>query len=510
MNILSETQGYLIIFLFGAVTLLLTMIFSHNKIWTKTQVGFLKAGTRVPWHLGSLSIAASWIWAPALFVSVQKAYELGLPGIFWFTFPNILALLIFIWIGPKIRQKIPGGYTLPDWIRYRFDDKRIHKIYLYIYFWYQVMAVTVQVFVGGLLLSYLTGISLNLVMLLLSVVVLSYALISGLRASIVTDCMQMLLILGAVFIIIPWVYHVAGGWDSVAKGLGGLANNKNIADLKILYSFGIVTSIGLIAGSISDQQYWQRSFAIKKKDLPLAFIIGGILFGIVPILLSILGFLAANPEIGVTMPLGVDLPMIGVAVVAKLLPSWAMILFVIMLLSGLASTFDSGLCAGASLWAIDSAKLTDEEKNVLYKERIGEKFNESELSIKCELDKKTPVRSRKAMIGLTILGLIVAIMIEYIPGFGLDKLWWVFNAIASMAVIPTILSLYWNRQSAKGVLLGFAGSFVGIITFIIGNAVDNNNLIVVSAVFIVLISLVMNLCFPSKNEFKINSNSRII
>lgn len=501
MNTLTQTQGYLILFIFGIVTLLLTLLFSRDKIWTKTQVGFLKAGSNVPWHLGSLSIAASWIWAPALFVSVQKAYEFGLPGIFWFTFPNILALVIFVWLGPKIRDKLPGGYTLPDWIRYRFSDDRVHKIYLIIYIWYQIMAVTVQVFVGGMLLSFLTGIPLNLVMVLLSVVVLSYALISGLRASIVTDCLQMILILGAVFIIIPWVYKVAGGWDAVSKGLGGLANQKNIFDWKIIYSFGIVTTIGLIAGSISDQQYWQRSFAIKRGHLTLAFVIGGILFGIVPIMLSVLGFLGANPDLGIQMPANIQLPMIGVSVVSKLLPSWALILFVVMLLSGLASTFDSGLCAGASLWAIDGAKLSEEERNILQKERIGTALNEKELKVKQELDRKTPIRSRLAMIGLTIMGLIVAILVEYIPGFGLDKLWWVFNAIASMAVVPTILSLYWNRLSVKGVLLGFASSFIGIVLFVLGNVVNNNDLIVFSALFIIVISLVMNLAFPSKEKF---------
>src|ERR1035437_1411007 len=501
MNTLTQTQGYVILILFGIITFLLTWIFSRDTIWTKTQIGFLKAGSNVPWHLGSLSIAASWIWAPALFVSVQKAYELGIPGIFWFTFPNIIALIVFVWLGPKIRKRLPGGYTLPDWIKYRFSDQRVHKIYLIIYFWYQVMAVTVQVFVGGLLLSYLTSIPLNLVMILLAGLVLSYSIISGLRASIVTDCLQMFLILGAVFIIIPWVYKAGGGWDAVSKGLGGLVHQKNIFNWKITYSFGIVTTIGLIAGSISDQQYWQRSFAIKAKHLTLAFVVGGILFGIVPIMLSVLGFLGANPDLGISMPEGVQLPMIGVSVVSKLLPNWALILFVIMLLSGLASTFDSGLCAGASLWAIDSVKLSKDERNVLNSERLGTPLDDKELQIKKELDRKTPIRSRQAMIGLTLLGLIVALLIEYIPGFGLDKLWWVFNAIASMALVPTVLSLFWNRQSVKGVLLGFASSFIGIIFFIVGNAINNIDLIVFSAVFIIVISLIMNLIFRSKEKF---------
>ena len=501
MNVLSKEQGYFFLLFYGLIMVGLTWFVSRNRKWTRSQIGFLKAGSNVNWFTGAFSIAASWIWAPALFVSVQKSYELGLPGMFWFTFPNIIALVIFAWLGPKIRKRIPGGYTLPDWIRYRFKDEKIHGIYLFIYFWYQVMAVTIQIYIGGILINFFTGIPLNLVMVILIIISLSYSLISGLRASIITDFLQMLMIFGVGIIIIPWTISAGGGWQSVVKGLGGLAHDTNIFNWGVVYSFGIVTSIGLIAGSISDQQYWQRSFAIQKKHLAKSFIWGGILFGIVPLTLSILGFMGANPDLGVQMPQGVQLPMIGVAVVSKLLPAWAAVLFIIMLMSGLSSTLDSGFAAGASLWAIDTVRLSNEEKKVLRKERLNIKFTEQDEIIKKELDHKTPKRAREAMIGLGIIGFIVAIIVEYVPNFGLDKLWWVFNAIASMAVVPTLLSLFWDRQSVKGVLLGFASSFLGIITFIWGNAIGNNSLIVGSAIFIVIVSLIFNLLFPDKKAF---------
>ena len=50
-------------------------------------------------HIGAIqagmSIAATWIWAPALFTSAEKAYTNGIPGLFWFLVPNILCLLLF-------------------------------------------------------------------------------------------------------------------------------------------------------------------------------------------------------------------------------------------------------------------------------------------------------------------------------------------------------------------------------------------------------------------------------
>jgi len=370
MNILSPTEGYILIALFGLMMVAVTYVVSRDRRWMSTGVGFLVAGREVPWTLGAPSIAASWIWAPALFVSVQKAYELGLPGIFWFNAPNILALVIFAWLAPSIRKKIPGGYTLPDWIRYRFADEKMHKAYLIPYIWYQIMAVCVQIFVGGMMLNFLTGIPLNVVMVLLLAVGLSYSLISGRRASIVTDFLQMAFILVGCAIALPWVV-LAAGPGAVSGGLGGLAGKTNIFDPSVAFSFGIVTSIGLIAGAICDQQYWQRSFAIKQTHLKRSFVWGGLMFGVVPIALSVLGFIAANPAQGISLPEGTGLPMIGIATVVKLLPIWATVFFVIMLLAGLCSTLDSGLCAASSLYAIDMVKLPEAQRDVLRKERVG-------------------------------------------------------------------------------------------------------------------------------------------
>jgi len=504
MNALSQTSGYWLIGLFGTAMIALTYFASRSDKWMKSGTGFLVAWRDVPWYLAAPSVAASWIWAPALFVSVQKSYQLGLPGIFWFTAPNILALVVFAILAPRIRRIIPGGYTLPDWIRYRLGSDAVHKVYLVPFIWYQVMAVCVQIFVGGLMLNYLTGVPLNIVMILLLVLCLIYSLISGLRASIVTDFVQMVFIIAGVLIVPVWVAAKVG-WSSVAAGLGGMAGNTNIFDPKVAFSFGIVTSIGLIAGSISDQQYWQRAFAIRPKDLVASYVFAGILFGIVPILLSVLGFAAADPANGVAMPSGVGLPMIGIEMVVKVLPLSASVFFVVMLLSGLMSTLDSGMCAASSLYAIDLAPLTPTQRAVIARERLGKPLTVSELAIKDQLDKETVGRARTGMYLISLLGLGVAFVVEHL--FSLDRLWWIFNGVASCFVVPTVLSLYYDRLTAKGVVLGICGASLGMVAFVYGNWTQNDTITVASAVFIVGISLVCCLAFRSAEPWRPESNA---
>lgn len=503
MAFLSQTTGYVILVVYGIFMILITYFFARWKRYKSIQ-GFLVAERNVKWWLGATSIAASWIWAPALFVSVQFAYEQGLPGIFWFTVPNIIALLIFMFLAPRIRKKLPYGYTLPQWIKYRLESNRVHKMYLFPYFFYQLMAVTVQLFAGGNLVSFLTGIPLVNAMVILAVIVLVYSFISGLESSIVTDFVQFILILVGVVVVVPWIVSAVGGFSAVSAGLGGVGGQfRNIFDPSVAFSFGIVTAIGLISGAISDQQYWQRAFAIQKKNLVPSFVFGAIMFGIVPIALSILGFLAANQSLGVSLPEGVDVSLIGVVAVSKFLPVAAMVLFVIMLLSALMSTLDSGLNAASSLYVIDVMKYSDKERAVLGKSERGVSLTKEEEAIHKKLDKRGIHTSRLAMLGITILGFLVALAAANIPGFGLKHLWWIFNTVAACVVVPTVLSLYWNRLDSRGVFWGVLIAFViGLPLFIYGNIIDKPVWIVGASLFIIAITTISCLAMPRKTPWK--------
>jgi len=503
MAYLSQSTGYLTLLIYGIFMILITYFFAR---WTKYKSiqGFLVAERNVNWWLGATSIAASWIWAPALFVSTQFAYQQGLPGIFWFTFPNIIALLVFMFLAPKIREKLPYGYTLPQWIKYRLESSKVHKMYLFPYFFYQLMAVTVQLFAGGNLISFLTGIPLINAMLIMAVIVLAYSFISGLEASIVTDFIQFILIVLGVVIVIPWTLSAVGGFSAVNAGLGGVSGQfRNIFDPSVAFSFGIVTAIGLISGAISDQQYWQRVFAIKKKNLVKSFVFGAIMFGIVPIALSLLGFLAANQSLGVSLPEGIDVSLIGVVTVSQFLPVAVIILFVIMLLSALMSTLDSGVMAASSLYVIDIMKYSDKEREVLGKAEREVTLTKEEEEIHKRLDKRGVHNSRLAMLGITILGFLVALAAANIPGFGLKHLWWIFNTVAACVVVPTVLSLYWNRLDARGVFWGVLIAFVvGLPLFIYGNIIDKPVWIVGASLFIIAITTISCLVMPRKIPWK--------
>ncbi len=498
MAFITQSLGYWILIIYGVCMVAITYLFGRWKNYNTIQ-GFLVAQRNVSWWLGAASIAASWIWAPALFVSVQMAYEKGLPGIFWFTFPNIIALALFIFLAPKIREKLPHGYTLPQWIQHKLKSNRVHNIYLFPYFFYQLMAVTVQLFAGGSLLYLITGIPLIHGMIIMSVIVLAYSYISGLEASIVTDFIQFLMIVIGVAVVVPLSIHAAGGF-SAFNTAGQSGNFGNLFDPGVAFSFGIVTAIGLISGAISDQQYWQRAFAAKKKNIVPSFLFGAIMFGIVPIALASLGFLAANQSLGISLPQGVDSSMIGIFTVSKFLSPAIIAVFVVMLLSALMSTLDSGIMAASSLYVRDVKKYSENEYAVWQKIDEGQRLNKEEETVSNELNRKGVRDSRIAMFAIVGLGFLVALAATYIPGFGLKHLWWIFNTVAACVVVPTVLSLYWNKLDERGVFWGVLVAFVvGVPLFVYGNIIDNPTWIVGASVFIIGISTLFCLAMPKKH-----------
>lgn len=499
MQLLSTSTGWLFLVTFGITMVLLTVYFARG-ISISTKESFLLANREVRWWVGGPSIAASWIWAGALFVSIQMSYQKGSAGLFWFLFPNVIALAIYVLLGPRIRKRFPNGYTLPQWIRYRLGSERVHRLYLVPFFFNQVVATTFNIFAGASMIWLITGIPITIGMPVMVVIALIYSLISGLRASIVTDFLQLLLILLACVIIVPWVVALAGGVPAIAGGLGGLGGQvSNMFEPSVAFSFGIVTSIGLISQTISDQQYWQRVFAVRTREIPQAFAFGAILFALVPLSLSMLGFMAANDALGIELPEGTDPALIGVLTVNHYLPIWAVMFYVIALLGALSSTIDSGLAATASLFSTDVARHSREESQVLLKQSLGRELTPPEADVLSRMDRRTVRNSRLAMAGISVIGLLFAYASYYIGEFAVKNLFLISISVVASVSVPTVLSLYWDRLDAKGVFWGpLLAIVIGLPSFIWANYIGSDPLMVGSSIFMIGISSALCFAFPSK------------
>ncbi|MCD8209066.1 MAG: hypothetical protein LUD72_14100 [Bacteroidales bacterium] len=399
---------------------------------------FCVGGRDTKWGVMALSIAATWIWAPALFTSTENAYTKGFDGLFWFLVPNVLCLIIFIPFAKRIRERMPNGITLSGYMNQRYESKAVKNTYLFQLGSLSILSTGVQLLAGSTILSMLTGIPFWIMTIIMAAIAFSYSQFSGIKASILTDSIQMIFMLAISVCFVIFGIRNGGGFETLRIGLGGITGDSgnlfSAKGLEIFLGFGLPTAVGLIAGPFGDQNFWQRVFAVKKDKIGRSFLVGALLFGVVPLSMGILGLLGAGMGYQAA-----DTSVINFEMVLQLFPMWAVVPFLFMIVSGLLSTIDSNLCSISSL--------------------TTDMFKKPKLS-----------QSKWAMLILLGAGIAVA----NIPGLTVTQLFMIYGTLRAATMIPTIMTLRGKRQIAsKGMVAGIIASLcVGLPIFIYGNIMN--------------------------------------
>lgn len=386
------------------------------------------------WMVSALSIAATWIWAPALFTSTENAYTKGFAGLFWFLIPNVLCLILFIPFAKRIREEMPVGITLSGYMYGKYHSKAVKNIYLFQLGALSALSTGVQLLAGSKILSMLTGIPFAAMTVIMAVIAFSYSQFSGIKASILTDAVQMVFMLAASIGFVAFGVKNGGGMETLVTGLGGAAGDAGSLFSKrgweIFLGFGLPTTIGLISGPFGDQCFWQRAFCVRKDRIGRAFLVGALLFGIVPLSMGVLGFIGSGMGY-----VAADIGIINFELISTLFPAWAIIPFLFMIVSGLLSTVDSNLCAVSSL-------TTD------------------------IFEKKTLGKTKFAMILLLAVGIAVA----NIPGLTVTHLFLMYGTLRAATLLPTVFTLKGIKLTPQGVVAGIISALIiGLPIFGYGN-----------------------------------------
>lgn len=442
-------DGIILLMTYAAIMILATVSMTKKE---KNVERFCVGSRSENWAMSALSIAATWIWAPALFVSTEKAYTAGWVGLFWFLVPNVLCLIIFIPFAKRIRKAMPEGMTLSGFMNKRYKSEGVKRVYLFQLGGLAILSTGVQLLAGSQILSLVTGINFPTMTIILAVIALSYSLFSGIKASMLTDAIQMVFMLIACGLFVIFGIKNAGT-QSILQGLGGISGQfSGLFDKKgmeIFLAFGLPTAIGLISGPFGDQSFWQRAFAVKKEKLGRAFFVGACLFAVVPLSMGVLGLMGAGTGYQVN-----DMGIVNFELIRNFFPAWATLPFLFMIISGLLSTVDSNLCAASSL----TTDMTG-GRNI----------------------KKT----RTTMVLLLIAGIVIA----NIPGITVTHLFLFYGTLRASTLLPTVLTLNGKKLTAKGVVTGVVTSLVvGLPVFAYGSILNSGPYKTLGSLLTVLLS----------------------
>lgn len=429
---MNYTNYTLIVLLAYALLMIGATVFMTKKEGNVEK--FCVGDRNIGWGVSALSIAATWIWAPALFTSTENAYTKGFAGLFWFLVPNVLCLILFIPFAKRIRDEMPEGITLSGYMYEKYDSKPVRNVYLFQLGVLSALSTGVQLLAGSKILSMLSGVPFSVITVVMAGIAYSYSQFSGIKASILTDAIQMVFMLAASIGFAVFGIRNGGGWETLISGLGGITGDAgslfSAKGWEIFFGFGLPTTIGLLSGPFGDQCFWQRAFCVKRDKIGKAFFVGAILFGIVPLSMGILGFVGAGMGY-----IAIDTGTVNFELIRKLMPGWAVMPFLFMIVSGLLSTIDSNLCAVSSL-------TTDIFQN------------------------KTLGKTKFAMVLLLAVGIAVA----NIPGLTVTHLFLMYGTLRAATLLPTVMSLAGARLKPKGIVIGIISSMViGLPVFGYGN-----------------------------------------
>jgi len=458
--------GFFMLF-FLAFNYSLSWIFARK--YTNTKSRFLVADRELGVWQSSLSIGASYVWAPAMFISAFKAYDQGWVGLFYFIAGNLTALLIYSLLVNRICEKWPQGFTLSDFMGVQHSH-RVRVVY-----WVSLIGLTIgafatQLLAGANFIKLLTGMDYLLATVLLALVPLIYSWWFGFKSSVITDLAKMLILLvigiGLTLAIVSQV-----GIDTVIAGTAGITGGfVSLFDANgwlVFSTFGLATLIGLISGPFGDQALWQRAFATPdSKTRRRSFLIGTGFYLVVPICMGIIGFAAAGYGFRSDSPTFINLMFI-----IDQLPLWAVMLFAIMILSGITSILDSKLSAMSSIAGHDIAAR-------LY---------------------KTPTDQQSIKIGkISMIALaVISILIANIPGLTLVHLFLIYGSLRASTMLPTLIVMLTSRPLAEsGVFYGSLGSLlVGVPLLIYGTLTVSPVFTIAGSVSALVISGAVALCW---------------
>jgi Na+/proline symporter len=237
---------------------------------------------------------------------------------------------------------------------------------------------------------------------------------------------------------------------AISPGFGGISGKfTNIFDSKIMWAFGLPITISLFSGIVVDQQQWQRAFSIKSQFVKKSFLIGSLIFVLIPLALGSLGLIAANKSLGVIVS---EPQLAGFSVIQNFLPQAGLIVFIMMVVAALVASGSAALSATGSMGSIDLYKI--------FKNGRLEKLDKE------KRDNKIIKTARWTM----VIIITIAMSIALVPNIQILYLQLLIGAFRAALIIPTILALFWNRLQERPTFWGIlVGMVVGVPLFIYGS-----------------------------------------
>ncbi len=237
---------------------------------------YLTANRNIGLFSLTTSLTASALGAWILFGPASAATWGGIGAIIGYSLGTAFPMFFLIFLGKKIRKEFPKGSSLIEFMRKKFG-KSLFKLILLMTIFYMFIFLCAEVTAVAVLINYISGTELWITALIVLVSTLAYTLYGGLRASIFTDNIQMVVIGVLLLISLAYINAFTGSefsFEFINKKNPQLLSSSYIPS----YTAGLTFFIAVAATNLFHQGNWQRVYAAKnfetlRKSLIISFFI---------------------------------------------------------------------------------------------------------------------------------------------------------------------------------------------------------------------------------------------
>ncbi|MDA9172234.1 sodium:solute symporter [Candidatus Pelagibacter sp.] len=345
------------------LVIVISLIFAVLGIYHSKKFGginnYLTANRNIGLFSLTTSLVASALGAWILFGPVAAATWGGIGAVIGYALGTAFPMIFLIYFGKKIRNEFPKGSSLIEFMRKKFG-KSLFKLILLMTIFYMFIFLCAEVTAVAVLINYLSGTELWITALIVLISTLTYTLYGGLRASIFTDNIQMIVIGILLLTLISIISSSSGNNFSFQ-----FIKNKNPQLLSSSYipsyTAGLTFFIAVAATNLFHQGNWQRVYAAKnyqtlKSSLIISFFI------IIPIvfLMGFIGMVSFSLDSSTRPDLGFF------TLLLKDQTELLSLLIIVLGLSLTISTVDTLVNAISSLFVVDGKATFDLDKKTDY------------------------------------------------------------------------------------------------------------------------------------------------
>lgn len=376
-------QGFTTIDLIILIVYLGAVLFAGLFFAKKDMKGkeFFKGDGTVPWWVTSVSIFAT-LLSPISFLSLAGNSYAG-TWLMWFAqLGMLLAIPLTIKFFLPIYSKLDID-TAYHYLELRFESKGLRVLGAVMFIIYQIGRMSIIMYLPCMVLGNLTGININLLIIIMGVIAIIYSYTGGLKSVLWTDFIQgSVLLVGVTVALIFLVAHIDGGFGSVMQAFTQegkfLAADQPIFNINLLKDSVFLMIIGAgfntMGSYVSSQDIVQRfTTTTDTKKLNKMMLTNGALSIFIATVFYLIGtglyvFYKQN-----ALPPAAAQDQIFASYIAFELPVGVTGILLAAIYAASQSTLSTGLNSVAASWTLDiQARLTKKELSFEKQTKIGQ------------------------------------------------------------------------------------------------------------------------------------------